>query len=315
MAQVILNVPEISCAQCERTIARTLQARPGIDAVSVDLAARQVHLAYDPAAIDLATVASLLDAAGYPVVSSVAAPGAVEQEAPALAAEEHAHAPGDPYCAFCDREGTTAARPAARIRSVKVRARGEDFRIVQMQGNLFVCSKAHGSCCCGWTEKGRLPVNVGLYEGEWERRKIRNRLHLTFTGCLGPCAVGNNAMLQVLGRSIWFKDLNDDRLIPRVFDYAEAMLQAGQLLPPPEALREHVYERYLPPPEDRYDLPIGAGEDGDSADLERLDPVCLMDVDPATASYKLEHDGRMFYFCAPACKKAFERDPAAYLLA
>ena len=64
-------------------------------------------------------------------------------------------------------------------KTIKVQARGEDFRIVQLQGNLFVCSKAHGNCCCGWTEKGRAPLNVALYEQEWERRKIRNKVHLS----------------------------------------------------------------------------------------------------------------------------------------
>jgi len=103
---------------------------------------------------------------------------------------------------------------------VRVRARGEEFRIVQLQGNLFVCTRQNGSCCCGWVEKGRLPFDPdSLWGQEWERRKIRNRLHLTFTGCLGPCAVGNNAMLQLLGRSIWVKDLNDPasgRMLPGV---------------------------------------------------------------------------------------------------
>lgn len=127
-------------------------------------------------------------------------------------------------------------RPKTPIRTVKVHARDEDFRIVQLQGNLFVCSKTNGSCCCGWTDKGRAPVNTALYEAEWERRKIRNQVHLTFTGCLGPCAAGNNALLQLFGQSIWFKDLNDDQYIPAVFDYVEAMLQAGNVLPPPPEL-------------------------------------------------------------------------------
>jgi cobaltochelatase CobN len=130
--------------------------------------------------------------------------------------------------------GDTSRATKTPIRTIKVRAREEDFRIVQLHGNLFVCSKAHGNCCCGWTEKGRAPVNTALYSDEWERRKIRNKIHLSFTGCLGPCAVGNNALLQLFGQSIWFKDLNGDHYIPMIFDYIEAMLDAGQVLPPPE---------------------------------------------------------------------------------
>ena len=198
------------------------------------------------------------------------------------------------------------------LRTIKVHARGEDFRIVQLQGNLLVCSKTNGSCCCGWTEKGRAPVNHALYEQEWERRKVRNQVHLTFTGCLGPCAVGNNVLLQLFGRSIWFKDLNDDALIPALFDYIEAMLASGRVLPPPEALAAHVYERYLPPPDESY-LPLGVGAEDDGGGIERLDPVCLMDVDPATTKWKSEYNGRTYSFCAPSCKKSFDRDPQAYV--
>jgi len=74
---------------------------------------------------------------------------------------------------------------------------GEDFRIAQLQGQLLVCTRQNGSCCCGWEEKGRMPFDPGaLWGNEWERRKTRNRIHLTFTGCLGPCAAGNNALRQ-----------------------------------------------------------------------------------------------------------------------
>jgi YHS domain-containing protein len=201
------------------------------------------------------------------------------------------------------------------LSTVKVHARGEDFRIVQLQGNLFVCTRQNGSCCCGHVEKGRMAFDPdALWGQEWERRRIRNRLHLTFSGCLGPCAAGNNALLQLFGRSIWLKDLNDPTLAPVVFDYAEAMLDAGRVLPPPEQLRAHVYERYLPPP-DAVWLPLVEDTQADGAGLERLDPVCLMDVDPATARHTVEFQGRVIAFCAPSCKKQFLADPQAYLVA
>lgn len=206
----------------------------------------------------------------------------------------------------------TPGRTSTPIKTVKVRARDEDFRIIQLQGNLFVCAKANGNCCCGWEEKGRAPVNTALYEAEWERRKIRNKLHLTFTGCLGPCATGNNALLQLFGQSIWLKDLNDDRYIPAIFDYIEALLHEQRVLPPPPDLAEHVFARYVPPPAANGEIVSATAHEDDSAGLERLDPVCLMDVDPATARWKSEYNRRTYYFCAPACKKTFDRDPAAY---
>lgn len=213
-----------------------------------------------------------------------------------------------------DGASTSGGEPPRRSRlsTVKVRARGEDFRIVQLQGSLFVCTRQNGSCCCGWEEKGRMPFDPSLWGDEWERRRIRNRLHLTLSGCLGPCAAGNNALLQVHGRSIWLSDLNDAALIPAVFDWAEAMLAAGEVLMPPAALDGHVYERYLPPPGAAYAPLVETAEDGDG--LERLDPVCLMDVDPATARHRVEHGGRTIVFCAPSCKRQFLAEPEAYLV-
>ena len=44
-----------------------------------------------------------------------------------------------------------------------------------------------------------------------------------------------------------------------------------------------------------------------------IDPVCGMDVDPATATQKAGYKGRTYYFCAPGCRKAFEAEPEKYL--
>jgi YHS domain-containing protein len=44
-----------------------------------------------------------------------------------------------------------------------------------------------------------------------------------------------------------------------------------------------------------------------------IDPVCKMEVDPKTAAAKTEYEGETYYFCAPGCKAAFEKDPAKYL--
>lgn len=43
------------------------------------------------------------------------------------------------------------------------------------------------------------------------------------------------------------------------------------------------------------------------------DPVCGMMVDPETAPAKAEYKGKTYYFCAPGCKVAFEKDPEKYL--
>jgi Cu+-exporting ATPase len=43
------------------------------------------------------------------------------------------------------------------------------------------------------------------------------------------------------------------------------------------------------------------------------DVVCGMMVDPETAAAQAEYKGTTYYFCAPGCKAAFEKDPEKYI--
>lgn len=44
-----------------------------------------------------------------------------------------------------------------------------------------------------------------------------------------------------------------------------------------------------------------------------IDPVCGMTVNRAHAPAQSTHRGQTVYFCAPGCKRAFDRDPALFL--
>lgn len=44
-----------------------------------------------------------------------------------------------------------------------------------------------------------------------------------------------------------------------------------------------------------------------------IDPICKMTVDEKTAKWKSEFQGKTYYFCAPGCKKAFDKEPQKYL--
>jgi len=45
-----------------------------------------------------------------------------------------------------------------------------------------------------------------------------------------------------------------------------------------------------------------------------IDPVCGMTVEIATARHRSAYEGRDYYFCCPACKRLFEKDPQEYLV-
>lgn len=42
------------------------------------------------------------------------------------------------------------------------------------------------------------------------------------------------------------------------------------------------------------------------------DPVCGMQIDPASAIGKAEHGGKTYYFCSQQCEKKFDAAPGQY---
>jgi Cu+-exporting ATPase len=44
-----------------------------------------------------------------------------------------------------------------------------------------------------------------------------------------------------------------------------------------------------------------------------LDPVCGMEVNPASAEAQREYSGQTFYFCSEECKRKFDADPERYV--
>ncbi len=55
-----------------------------------------------------------------------------------------------------------------------------------------------------------------------------------------------------------------------------------------------------------------APEESDARPEETVDPVCGMTVEMATVRYTSRYDGRSYYFCCPACKRAFDGAPEKY---
>jgi YHS domain-containing protein len=46
---------------------------------------------------------------------------------------------------------------------------------------------------------------------------------------------------------------------------------------------------------------------------KQIDPVCGMEVDPNNAAGESQYQGKTYYFCAPGCKREFDRDPEKYV--
>jgi cobaltochelatase CobN len=126
----------------------------------------------------------------------------------------------------------------ARRRNIVVRSDGRLVNVARPRGQLFVCATG---CCCGRTDDGFAAVPTELYHQEWERRRLRNVVHLTIGGCLGPCALANVVLLLFDGQALWFHSINSETLVLALYDHTEAMLEADACLPVPPALVAHQF--------------------------------------------------------------------------
>ena len=183
-----------------------------------------------------------------------------------------------------------------RRRNIVVRPDGRPVNVARPRGHLFVCASG---CCCGRTEDGFAAVPAETFHREWARRRLRNVVHLTIGGCLGPCALANVALLLFDGQAQWFHSVSADVLVCALYDHVERMLEADGCLPPPPALAPYHFtaSAWQPRPDGqpvddhrprRYvaagahacpGLPSGMAAPGESISVSRL--VAAMQGGPA----------------------------------
>ncbi len=70
MAKTTLNVPDISCEHCERTITEALTPLDGVRAVKVDIPGRTVNVDYDEQTVGVDRFKNVLQEEDYPVESA-----------------------------------------------------------------------------------------------------------------------------------------------------------------------------------------------------------------------------------------------------
>jgi len=127
---------------------------------------------------------------------------------------------------------------STRRRNLVVRSDGRLVNVARPRGQIFVCATG---CCCGRTDDGFAAVPTELYHDEWGRRRLRNVVHLTIGGCLGPCALANVVLVLFDGQALWFHSINAAALVLAIYDHIEAMLDADACLPVPPALAPYQF--------------------------------------------------------------------------
>ena len=107
-------------------------------------------------------------------------------------------------------------------------------------GQVLVCT----GCCCGRVDRGKPPVPVDWLKGEWRRLGLLRTLHLTISGCLGPCDLVNVVCLAGPERTIWLGGLSSPEHFAALLDWAERSATEERLLALPPLLRDLEFERF-----------------------------------------------------------------------
>ena len=104
-----------------------------------------------------------------------------------------------------------------------------------MLGQISVCN----GCCCGHTHKGHPEVPVEWLKQEWKYRGLLKRVHLTISGCLGPCDVPNVVLITSAEGTQWLARISTGRQYEMLADWAEQSKAADRLLPLPREFDAH----------------------------------------------------------------------------
>lgn len=67
----ILNVPDVSCEHCVKSVNEAIGHLPSVQHVQVDLETKQVRFTYDPHDVTMHKIEQALDDAGYPVAPDI----------------------------------------------------------------------------------------------------------------------------------------------------------------------------------------------------------------------------------------------------
>ena len=99
-------------------------------------------------------------------------------------------------------------------------------------------------CCCGNTNKGKPAVPDQWLKEEWRARRLLKNVHLSISGCLGPCDVANVVKVNSAEGEIWLGGLQEFSQYRDLVHWASACHRAERVLPLPSSLERLQMELY-----------------------------------------------------------------------
>jgi hypothetical protein len=107
-------------------------------------------------------------------------------------------------------------------------------------GQVVICL----GCCCGRVEKDHPEVPVDWLKDQWRKRALPKKIHLTISGCLGPCDASNVVLLMFGDTPVWLGGLDSVRQYEAIADWATECAAHDSLLPLPGHLDAFRMERF-----------------------------------------------------------------------
>ncbi len=101
-------------------------------------------------------------------------------------------------------------------------------------------------CCCGRVDRGKPEVPVDWLKSQWKAHRLLKHVHLTISGCLGPCDVVNVVSIASDRGTIWLGGLDSLDHFAALVEWAVRVAASVQLLPLPASLQPHVFHRFYP---------------------------------------------------------------------
>lgn len=99
-------------------------------------------------------------------------------------------------------------------------------------------------CCCGNVAKGNPSVPVEWLKAVWKQQKLHRTVHLTITGCLGPCDLLNVICIVTPQGDHWFGNITTDEPYRELHEWALRCRQQRMLLPLPALFEQFRFDRF-----------------------------------------------------------------------
>lgn len=100
-------------------------------------------------------------------------------------------------------------------------------------------------CCCGRTDRGKPEVPVDWLKQEWKKGGLLKSVHLSISGCLGPCDRVNVVCIQMPVEPVWLGDITQKSHYELIVNWARTCQKNDQICPLPAELLSFVFDPYI----------------------------------------------------------------------